>query len=120
MSEDLDPAVEHVVFVVDEDGVPTCAYDLDLIDSEGAALAAKLAAVCDDEEAVYEICHATLGRVGIEIFGYITTNALTSLALYFLNPALNGCAANGKDLRAGIQAIAREEPIPGIGLNTDQ
>lgn len=109
MSEDLDPAVEHVVFVLDEDGVPTAAYDLHVIDREGAALAAKLAAVCGDEEAVYEICHATLQRLGVESFSYITTNALTSLALYYLNPALDACAASGNDLRDRLTAFVEDD-----------
>jgi hypothetical protein len=94
------------------DGTPIGFFDKDLIELEGASLAANLAAYCDDPDRIQAICAQSLALVGPEQYGYVAANALTLLAREFLSPALDVSAAAGTDLRPGLRAIANgEDPL---------
>lgn len=95
--------------VTDDDDKPLYFVNMDQVTNEGGDLAVALAAVAGDREEIGRICSATLGRLGVDMFGMVAANALNVMADVFLGGAFDVARAHGTDMRAAMSQIARGE-----------
>lgn len=101
-------------FLTTDDGQPLGVVDVSQIQNQGARLAFRLAASCDDPGRLGAIVAETLAAVGVGAFGFVAAAALRCLAEQVLDPALEAGEAAGVHLRTGLVALAEgRDPSTG-------